>query len=637
LNELKDIQDELDKLKKDSIDKLLEIIYHQSLTKRVSAFQPPFTSIVSILEQIGKDILSVIVKYKSFFNFKRNIFSFYFWPGYTTLDGRRVFIEGTETGRINQRNFFTGIGGQFNFERNTYTKFNDSIYFKDCPSTLSFDKVLNSRYFNEEYNPKYSGKEFYAGSTHFFRLNQTRHNIDGNWGYIPLKLGNFHFKTLHVTTENKLKISENKSTLSVFLNSKELSKSGLIIKEELQKFLNTQAQKSEWSWPFNSIPFINIKSIPEIKEIERSVIDLQIQLYSYWINETLGNGTFYKKKEFKLILEELSAIRGYQPLLSDLGFFNKIDKYKSEIITKKSDFVEIYFKHWYTIFHENFCTTEDLGSTMLLTNQILPSSFLIAIDRWIKDIYDDLKLIESKTRSEIESQRKNISILKHSQIQFINAQKYFIDELKSIEESSKSILQTQIDFISGYLDIAEQIDKNIENINIVSSEVNLIDIVKHCLTSILTILKYPDHQVIKKNIKGVVNPTDYCNKITPLIEKLIKSFSDKTLFIRCDEIKLSLLIKELIINCLENINQNSPIFNIEISNSQELTIKFSNNLDRVFNESQYKCIREGSFLEGKFGWRIIFALIKYHRWHFEVCDWDNIANHKTFIFTIKIS
>lgn len=634
MNELKDIQDELDKLKKDSIDKLLEIIYHQSLTNRVSAFQPPFTSIVAILEQIGKDILAVIVKNKSFFSFKQNIFSFYFWPGYTTLDGRRVFIEGTETGRINQRNFFTGIGGQFNFERNTFTKFNNSIYFKDCPSTLSFDKVLNSRYFNEEYNPKYPGKEFYAGSTHFFRLNQTSYNSDGNWIYIPLKLGNFHFKTLHVTTENKLNISENKSTLSVFLNSKELSKSGLIIKEELQKFLNTQAQKSVWSWPFNSIPFINIKSIPEIKEIERSVIDLQIQLYSYWINETLGNGTFYKKKEFRLKLEELSAIIGYHPLLADLGFFNKIDKYKSEIITKKTDFVEIYFKHWYTIFHENFCPTEDLGSTMLLTNQRLPSSFLLVIDRWIKDIYDDLKLIESKTKSEFESQRRNINILKHSQNQFINAQRDFIEELKSINENEKSILNTQLDFISGYLDIAEEFDKNLVNHYFLPDN-NLISVINQCLNSIKILLNHPN--TLKKNIKGIINPNEYCTKVTPILESIIKTLGNTAITIQCDEIKLSLLIKELIINCLENIDQNNPFININVSSSNGINIEFSNNLNHLPNDKQYSCIREGSYLEGKFGWRIIFAIIKFHGWNFKVCDWDDIVKKNKFVFTIKIS
>ena len=119
--------------------KITEISKKDDVNERLADFDQPFNYIRKhVLQKMGSILYSFIILYlksndRAFdpYNFK-----FYFWPGYTTLSGKRILIWGDKIDdRTDQKNYYTGIG------------YDNGVKFKNCPTSLAYDHVLNVKIF----------------------------------------------------------------------------------------------------------------------------------------------------------------------------------------------------------------------------------------------------------------------------------------------------------------------------------------------------------------------------------------------------------------------------------------------------------------------------------------------------------
>ncbi|MFW9872464.1 MAG: hypothetical protein ACFFG0_05120 [Candidatus Thorarchaeota archaeon] len=555
MNNANDILDELDVIKKDDINPLLHKIYLQSLTERLITFKPPFKGITEILELIGTKVLETIIRYREP-KYDENKFNFYFWPGYTTLDGKRVFIEGENTNRVGQEKYFVGIGRQYDESKNI-----DEIFY-DCPSTIAFDEVLNSKYFSDGYNKKYPETKFYPGSTHFFRLNQV--NPDKST-YLPLRLPNpknngrkGDLKILKISIEN-LTNEQHQNVYKISLDIEKIHESGWVIREKLKEFIDSQEEEKGYIyWPFNVIAFKKRIDNTEIKEIEEKIIGIQTQLYSYWIGQTLNDGNIFNYEDFKNKLYTIINEAGYEDLIPELEF-NPI---KSGI-----NITQVYFKYWYTIFHESFTPNEDLGSTMILSNVPIRKDYLIAIDSWIKEIYNELKLIETKTRAEFETQRSDFGRLEHIQEQYLS---YLY--LK-IGDSAISNILPIIELLRTGLKVARYFNNPellIQKIDLDDSKekFNIYDCINDCKKIVTDLCKDIDTLREIFLIKNEEDRTEFVDLASQdlLINVIIQSA--KSYFITTYYDLFKIYIVETLINCIKHVTSKEKKIEIIIKDDK---------------------------------------------------------------------
>ena len=88
--------------------------------------QTAFLAMEEVLKLIGRGLYQAAVRYS-----QEEQLKFYFWPGYTTLNGTRILIKGELTQDEGQNEeMFTGIG------------FHRGVEFFNCPSTLYYDAIV---------------------------------------------------------------------------------------------------------------------------------------------------------------------------------------------------------------------------------------------------------------------------------------------------------------------------------------------------------------------------------------------------------------------------------------------------------------------------------------------------------------
>ena len=619
-------------LKKEEIYENIKKISEKPLQKRIDSFESSFDDIEEILITMGT-VLYEFIK-KQYFENTRD-FKFYFWPGFSTLKHKRVLIRGLE--KEDGHRYFTGIG------------WDNNENFRNCPMTLAYDRIFNNIIFEKS--------DFCPGSTHHFRVNQSK---EGEFGKEYLKLrvnGDNVFKAIHVTTDKKIR-TDSQHTQLIQIEQKNIEESALTVRKKIDDFLDTN--KGKYRWPFNALSYedkIN-KKIIELKDIfeyQENDIELQTHLYSYWIAETLGafkdkNKEAYKQKLYKLLKKSNKLY-----LKEKLGFFDEIDKEKERVkITSKQagddkdSYKETHFKHWYTLYHEGISLKEDLGSTMILTSHNLNLELLYYIASWIEDIYNNLKLVESMAAAEFEAQKKNFKLLKHSQVHYISAQRQYVKEdLDNICDDDRHILDAQLDFISDILDVSDILEGkkiNDGNLNEIILSGVIIDHLKFC---VLILLKKPN--IAERNFKRkTVNWNIFCKNAILLINVIIQKIQKNTTKIKADERVIKLVIKDLITNALENTNQSKPKLDITIEEKgDKIYFSVTNNISveefrENITEEKYTLIQQGTYLEGntmrqQLGWRTIFSIIEYQEWSFEVPQWEDVIKNESFTFTIIIS
>jgi hypothetical protein len=333
-------------------------------------------------------------------------FRFYFYPGYTTLAGRRVFMVGNKRNGKSDDRFFTGIGNN-NIEVKDFGKicnyllsrednqFNCFVYKKpfwvdDIPSTIAFDSVLGQTYLNKTLDDV----KFLVPSTHFWKSSQIRPN--GEYIPMPLSSDNSEMRILKVSIGEKAAEYAN-NQISIYIRPENLLGSGTIIADRL----NRENVRIAWSkpedknhyvpWPFRTADSYNSDS--HLKE-------LQLAAYSYWLSETLDlqNPT---KLNYKPIRKMFKA-NGFTAIADRIipyKHFYKNYAYKNGI-------TELYYQNWYTLFLESYGKNMDLGTAMFLCSDSFEPAFLNKCANWLRWIYNELRLIEATAKEEIETKEE---------------------------------------------------------------------------------------------------------------------------------------------------------------------------------------------------------------------------------------
>ncbi|GHU78434.1 hypothetical protein FACS1894145_0330 [Bacteroidia bacterium] len=585
---------------KEKINKLITNISDKEIEERLDAFKPPFDELRKILEKMGKILFKFIILYfeeKKEENIKD--FKFYFWPGFTTLENQRVFIWGSKIYRANQKYYYTGVG---------WDNSNKKEEIKDCPTTLSYDHVLNGH--------NYEGSVLHPGSTHNFRINQSKDKTGKKKEYLKLRIQNKDgnnsnvFKALHITTDESFKESvDSKYTLHIKLNNNILHESGPFVKGKLDKFLKQhnnmgKDENYRWKWPFDVFPYEErVKKefnndisqedlLTQCEEYQQKVIDIQTHLYSYWIAETLGDGSTFrdeeKKKKFKQKLHMLLAEKNLSDLEAQFGFFDKIDIEKGRIKIEQKKYKEIYFKHWYTIYNDGYSVEEDLGSTMLLTSHSLSPDLLNPISVWIEDIYNNLKLVESKTIAEDNMRKDDFSALYHIQ------GPYFTLFRKHLKEKNCSDMIPIVDIMDYMLRITRNIHdpeelKRESHYDETKEMLNIVPLLEETITQVNSLCK--DNTVLK-SMFGIDN-NDEREHICRLSENnslfCLKQFS--SIEIESHKQLFKILITEILINAVKHSIKNNPDINILILvDNTNLTLMFQNS-SIIQNQEELNGIR----------------------------------------------
>jgi hypothetical protein len=584
-------------LEKERINGLIKNISDKEIHKRLISFEPPFYTIRNILETMGNVLNKFIIQYFEEKSESLENFRFYFWPGFSTLKNNRVFIWGSKTGRQNQERYFTGVGWE--------NENKDPFY--DCPSTLAYDQVLNNNIFD------FNTDGFFSGGTHYFRVNQSESN-----NYLPLRLNLKKygkkgpiFKALHVTTDEQFEQDKSSQhTLHIKIPQVDIKKSGFIVKGYIDKFIklhnhNVKQGKYLWKWPFNVLPYeeelkkrqnINSGIIFELcKGYQEKHIDIQTHLYSYWIAETLGNGHVFcddtNKEEFKKELNKILRNRSLLKLEEKFGFFDKIDVEKEQIKTN-SKFRNVYFNHWYTIYHEGVTVKEDLGSTMLLTSHKLPPDLLFYISSWIEDVYNNLKLVENMAMAEYSTYKMDFNTLYHTQLPYMELFKSCVENGNNPQDLISIIeyLRYGLKIARNYLNtpkLKEDLEYRIS--------IDVLDVITESQNIINILCK-------NENILGSffrINDAGKKDTFKSLAEhnKIITIENENSAIINTNKEAFEMIIHELLFNCVKHSIFDSPNIRIVFTNDgDKQVISFYNNTndtEQAFYDALKKTKRQG--------------------------------------------
>lgn len=666
---------------KDKINSHLSEIKNKTLQERYLIFNtPPFREIQDLLEEFGKELFKIILHETIVTNLPNkdidsiiNDFSFFLYPGYTTLKNRhRVFIEGLNNPLNNpkQKRLFSGIGvkklslksissnskynnkneqiGAFvsNKKKNIESKyflFDGSLYYNDNPSTIAFNNLLNQYYFDEDY-PK-SEYKYQVGQTHSWNRQQIYLDSNNNKRALPIRLKDdtkfrmlligiqSHDEMTMVSSGNgliKIKISNQTPIKDIGQTiSKHLSKKNIPVKWESKKHKN---QFVNWCYA----PPINFDPINDYFFSKNDLYNTQVIGYSYWLNETFNinsnNDYSYIKNHFRSL--------GYDHIAENriISYQEYINIHKEN--TKKS--YEAYFNNWYTIFLENFDVETDLGSLMIMSNHELSSEFLYKLFHWGRWIFNELRMIESDTMEKIEGAKNSIKLVKHSQNHFIEASKFLIKKDFNSNDKSK-VLELYLDLIAGYVDMVELVELN-ENDTLKSKLINQEYYVSFNLLKIIyevisvTQILVNDTHLIRKTIKGIRNLAEYQKKLLPILLRIEKSLYNREIIINQPIYPIALIIKELFINAMENIDITNPFINIDFSVENDFTIfKLENSVKNVFNKKEiFEKIHSNKTFENRAGWRMIFRTLDILNLDYKSSPYNYILKNSSFYFEIKI-
>jgi hypothetical protein len=578
---------------KERINKMIEDFFNDKDFQEILDSFDDCTTIILI--EMGKVLHKFTVQYLKDNDKEIKDLVYYFWPGFSTMENKRISICGAKT--ENDKQYFTGIGWD---ENNTE--------FRNCPATIAFDQVLNHHNFD--------GYNFYPGSTHHFRINQN--NFKKNYLKLRLKYNENDkegtvFKALHVTTDEQFKEDEHSlHTLLIKVPQADIKNSGFIVKTSLDSFLKQNNDGAEdkylWKWPFNPLPYeekIESKNKTDLcKDYQKNDINIQTHLYSYWIAKTLGGRNTFdniSKEAYKQKLQEFLENRGDEQYLREkLDFLDKTNAEKERIAAIDStnyenSYKEIYFKHWYTLYHEGVTIKEDLGSTMFLTSHELPLELLYYVASWIEDIYNNLKLIESKAITNRHRSAIDFHHLYHIQLPYFDLFKSCIEQGNNLHDLIPIIeyLRIGLNIVGNYWN-TPQLTKDLGDKDLI----DVLEVIKKSQAITHTLCK-------NDNILGSffkINSDQEKNSFKSLAEQseLIVIENENSVKFNTYKEAFEIIIHELLFNAIKHSIPNNPNIRIVFgsTNGSEQTIHFYNNSKysrskEMFQKALDKTIRLG--------------------------------------------
>lgn len=598
---------------KEEVDSKLAELAKKQLPDREKEFNHTFETLEGILKIIGTGLFNAAKKVANV----NDDFIFYFWPGYTALNEKRVLIRG-EVERFDEKGkkYFTGIG--FNGSE-------DKVFY-DCPSTLYFDAVLMTH------------NNFIPPSTHNWKRQQNDE--------LKIRLRDqSNLKILIIERANKHDvIAKNEQILHLTFDGGEVDKSV----DELSKFLNADSEAlkiepqkllSEYvPWPLNSwykkdeFEIIN----------EQNLYTAQKLIYPVWFastfcdrlcnyDKTQQNGKWIAQVKKKL--EKL----GYPDLKE------RIENYQAGEIKYLGDekYHPIHFSHWYSLFFDNYDTSQELGSAMFLTNAALPKEFLFYVMHWLKFMYSQIRGLDYATKSELNMKKseweKNFTKLHHSQVRYFEALRVYVENSKMTKKDKKAIALYK-DILEGFLEVAKEID-NLDEYVKSKGETAQIDISAEVNDSVNTMkLLFQNKEVALRSFKlrdSVFNSYSKNLKNNRLFQGNFEKAEG--IIINSYPNLVRLILKDLILNAISYCDVNSPVVKIDFKETAEfIFFRIENNRIPNSKEELDKIINPDSFV-GKYGIQIIKALKDALKWEMTFpTDYSKLKKTGKFYFKFKI-
>jgi hypothetical protein len=558
-------------------------------------------------------------------------FRFYFYPGYTTQLGERIFLLGNTKNSTTDDRFFTGIGNTIldDCKMNRLIKYllnekvspgfcfkyKDNFWVDDIPSTIALDNSLNQFYID-----KYIGKNlFKVPSTHYWKSSQRRPDDS----YLPMPISDeSEFRILKISIGSKKNTNCN-NQISIFINKNDLLQSGQRIQDVLNKHINRMGKinpkdKDHYiPWPFGN----------EYHSLIKGRIDLQtisLNAYSYWLSETLnlrnGHSINYKaiREEFnKNNLEELS-----KRIVPFKAFLKNVED--------PSQFNELYYNHWYTLFLESYGKDVDLGTVMLLTSEEYSPEFLMKCTNWIRWIYNELRLIEATTNEIIEAkaetQEQDFKNIKHHLNALVTANNYFIKQNKDTILTREDV--EILSFISSNMSAFINLNDSLNNGNVIEINVRKeIDFTKKVFS-----LCAVDNHAFSKVFRRYIHKR-YFGKHKNLNYLKIEGDSP-VITASIDTFKL--LIKDLIENLVKHSDLEIPDCRIRIEDDTDsVNIYFLNSNWPELHDLEK--MKNNSFGVEKTGWRNIKLCVESNSWDMQIPkDLEDKFEGSFFWIKIKI-
>ena len=492
------------------------------------------------------------------------------------------------------------------------------MWVNNIPSILAFDAVLNQYYINK----KRIGQPYQTGSTHFWKSSQN----DEHGNFLPMKLkkDNTEFRILEISVGNKNRQYEN-SKISMHIDPKRLNQSAkylsdLLSPKKIKISLNDKNRSNLNLWPRMKPSF----KLDNLQITEDQLYQLQEESYSFWMSETLSiNNSKHQKVNYQQI-RELFNEYGYPEIGKNIVPYEKAIK---GLETNK--FEEIYYKYWYTVFLESYAESVDLGTAMFLTNHSYSSEFLLKSSNWLRWIYNELRLIELKTITQIETEEKDYHDLSHSLNTIISAQNYWMKKNVKFHLSNEEneILEYFLNSISSFISIGKiQYNLQLEEVYISSEIIKMIDIFS-ILTKNRTLFNLVfDLGIDRDDIFERYIDLKFIDISTLQLKKIKKTKLDLNI--------LKLLLKDIIENLIKHSQWGKPDCKIqcqEINGEICLTIL---NTSWPTKEKLYQ-MKNNSFPLKHNGWKTILKMIKTHHWKYELPEFIEDKKYGDY-FWIKI-
>lgn len=602
----------------------LRTLNQLSLEKRLKAFnRPPFRRIQKMLVLIGEwSYKAAVARLWNEGKLKESNFSdfaFYFWPGYDTLNGFRIFINGLKiNGRPEQKNYFTGVGAvrarikdleQFlKYISGENSKWFDhrsrkvdmkeifdfkeeNFFYRDNPSTIAFDNVLNSLYFQNHYPDKKKEPKYKPGSTHYWKVHQK--DKFGHFMMIPLKEDKSELRVLHISTgKTRQNPMGQYNILKCQVPKEAIDKAGDYISDDLSfdnipvSFLDDDGDKHKRTFKYNYIPWPH-----QSRATRKSKV--QIECYNYWITETLGK----PNQSCSHIADNLKKM-GFHFLSNRIISYQDADEYVKEKTC------EVYFDHWYTLYLESSGEQADLGSLMLLSTEDLngkddKGDFLRSCWHWIRWVFNELRLIEAKAIQE----KSDFSSIYHHQNKTFEAFNVAINNDIGLNDEQKKLFGYYIDTLSGYLELSHLLNsgKSVESY-FPLEEINLSEELSHFVKLFQKLCS--GDQIFSKTFGIDRAVFDEFKDM-----KFLQTNIDSEVTIESRLIPLRLMLKDLLDNALQNTDYAKPIVKIEaIANKKEVSLLIQNN--SWPEVAELGKMKQDNFPSRQIGWRNINLIAK---------------------------
>ncbi|GAB5398966.1 MAG: hypothetical protein Aureis2KO_05510 [Aureisphaera sp.] len=655
-----------DNLKRKANETMRKINNQDDGGRRLKYFNPVTDSkaIPKLLEDIGKQFYKLFLYHSINKQLNENAeadienlihnFRFYFWPGYTTLDNKRIFINGAQRGEFKTQRYFTGIGNNPNTIYSTSLKeelnvfltdtnhvvsfggYNSSFWVKNIPSVVAFDNILNQKYLDDDLN----GSDFNVASTHYWKSSQKILGENDKLEFIPMPLekDGSELRILHVKVGNQgISYSPNRITIEVpqnrFNESGEIVENALAVENIEVDWVKEYHKKNYIQWPkqFQDKTGRNSESIDRNKSNETK---LQVLSYTYWLSESLGNKKF-RNQNYVTIKNEFSK-NGYEEIAQRIKPFNA---YRNEY-HQKSDLCEVYYDNWYTTFLESYSDDVDLGTAMFLTSEEYDSEFLMKCSNWLRWIYNELRIVEATAKEEIQTENSILKLLKHTQKHYLNALESSLSSLDFKQQAVGNIATLSTSILKGHFDILELLavvnDDNREELPEEPTEFSVTETINDHISILYEITRQESFYTILKNILPCDKET-YQSKVP----RLLKSAYQSEEYTLCSyQNILTIILKELLVNALENINVTNPHLAINVKQAEGNTIiEIENSIsDFTFKKvmRNYAALKNKERISNRFGWWVISRLSKITNFAIEIDDLKNIDLTKVFKIKIEI-